>query len=212
MPYNALAYPYQLNEKELPSNQTAAAAYLALPYASSSGAWGGPTVSTTVWAQSPYYLPNWGDESQAPGSAAAQAVSPVATASVTRPDAVLDARDVSANTALNKELANQTTIQTNAGTAITNLNNLISASPTVMSINPSTAVHDAGTAVTIIGSGFSVSTPTVNVGGACTSVVVVNDGELTCNLPTTGASAGATNVSVTTTKGTGTLTGGMTYT
>ena len=211
MPYNPNAYPYQLNVKELPSSQAAAAAYLALPYASGSGQWGGPTVSTTVWVQSPYYLPNWGDESQAPGTPAAQAVSPVSTAAVTRPDAVIDARDVAANTSLNQELARQTTAQTQANNNVTAINNLISASPTVASITPNTTLHGVAASVTILGSGFSVSTPTVNIGGACTSVSVVNDGMLTCLTPAASV-AGATNVSVTTSKGTGTLTNGMTYT
>jgi hypothetical protein len=208
-PYNPNAYPYQLNEKELPSNQTAAAAYLALPYASQSGAWGGPTVGTQ-WAQSPYYLPNWGDESQAPGTAASQATSPVSTASVTRPDAVINARDLSANTALNTQKASLTATQTTITNQIAAINAITTADATVVQVSPATAVHGTATLVTIQGSGFTGATA-VNIGGACTGVTVVDDGELTATTPTTSV-AGTVNVTVTSPAGTGTLTNGFVYT
>lgn len=209
MPYNPLAIPYQLNTKELPSSQPAAQAYLAL---STGGTNPWNNVSSGLWSQSPYYLPNWGDESQPPGTIASQAISPVATASVTRPDAVINARDIEANASLNSELIHETARQTSATNNIAAINAIIGAAPTVLSVSPNTAVHNVATAVTVYGTGFAVSTPTINIGGACTSVVVVDDGELTCLTPASGATAGVKNVVVTTTAGTGTLTGGMTYT
>jgi IPT/TIG domain len=197
-PYNPLANPYILNTKELPANQAAAAA---VP------AW---NVSTTQWCQSPYYLPNWGDESAAAGSAAAQAISPVSTASVTRPDAVINARDLAANTALNAEKTRQTAAQTAATNAITAINNITTSDVTAVTVSPSTCVHAVATPVTIQGSGFTGATA-VNIGGACTAVVVVSDGEITCTTPTTSV-AGTVNVVVTAPGGTGTLTNGFIYT
>jgi len=81
----------------------------------------------------------------------------------------------------------------------------------VFSIAPNTAVHAVATAVVIQGSGLTGATA-VTVGGvACTGVTVVNDGEITATTGTTTV-AGAANVAVTTPAGTGTLTGGMTFT
>jgi len=206
MPYNPLAIPYQVHNNELPANQAAAAAYKAL-----AAAWNNEKGNVgTTWSQSPYFLPNWGDESAAPGSAAAQAISPVATAAVTRPDAVINARTIAMSASLNQEvvrLNNIATANTNALNAITAL----APVPTVSKITPSTTLHGVAAAVTITGSGFSASAPTVNIGGACTSVVVQSDTQLTCLTPAASV-AGTANVTVTTTKGTGTLTGGMIYT
>ena len=210
MPYNPAAYPYQLNTRELPSNQTAAAAYLALPYASTSGAWGGPTVSASVWAQSPSYTPNWSDETQTPGTVAAQSKSPSSVPSVDDPDSLVFARDVGAVQALNAEKARQTTAQTAATASITAINNITGGAPGVFSVTPNSTVHGVAAPVTIVGSGFTGATG-VNIGGACTSVVVVNDGEITCSTPVASV-AGTSNVAVTTPNGTGTGIGLMTYT
>jgi hypothetical protein len=200
MPYNPLLNPYIINPKELPSNQTAAAA---VP------AWNIGTINQ--WCQSPSFTPNWSDETQTPGSVAAQSKSPSSVPSVDDPDSLVDARDVNSNVNLTAEKARYTSIQTAATSAITAINALTGGAPGVFSVNPATAVHAVATPVTIMGSGFSVSAPTVTIGVACTSVVVVNDGELTC---TTGAAsvAGTFNVVVVTSAGTGTLTAGFVFT
>lgn len=82
--------------------------------------------------------------------------------------------------------------------------------PTITGISPGTTVHGAGAPVTITGYGFTGATA-VNIGGAATAVVVVNDSTITCTTPAASV-AGVANVTVTTPAGTGTLTGGMTYT
>ena len=200
MPYNPLANPYIINPKELPSNQAAAAQ---VP------AWNVGTANQ--WCQSPFFTPNWSDESQPVGSVAAQSKSPSSVPSVADPDAVVAARDINANTNLAAEKTRQTGLQTAATNAITAINNLTGGAPGVFSITPTTSVHNSPTAVTIMGSGFTGATG-VTIGAACTAVVVVNDGEITCNTPASGTSAGATNVAVTTPAGTGTGVGLMTYT
>jgi large repetitive protein len=200
MPYNPALNPYIINPKELPANQAAAGA---VP------AWNVGTANQ--WCQSPFYLPNWADSTGTPGTVATQAVSPVATASVGWPDALVNDRDVAANQALNAEKARQTSTQSGATNAITAINNLTGGAPGVFSVNPNTAVHAVATAVTIQGSGFTGATAVTIGGVACTGVTVVNDGEITCTTGTT-TTAGAANVVVTTPAGTGTLTGGMTFT
>jgi len=192
-PYDPSTNPYIINPKELPSNQVAAAAVPA------------KNVGTAnQWAQSPYFLPNW-------SLGGAPATFPVATASVTWPDAHVADRDVAANNALAAEKTRQQTAQTAATNAITAINNLTGGAPGVFSIAPNTAVHAVATAVVIQGSGLTGATA-VTVGGvACTGVTVVNDGEITATTGTTTV-AGAANVAVTTPAGTGTLTGGMTFT
>lgn len=200
MPYNPLANPYIINPKELPSNQVAAAA---VP------AWNIGTANQ--WCQSPFFTPNWADSTGTPGTPGAQAQSPVSTASVAWPDALINDRDVNANNALNVEKTRQTTAQTTAAAAITAINNLTGGAPGVFSISPNTAVHAVATAVTIQGSGFTGATA-VTVGGvACTGVSVVNDGEITATTGTT-TTAGSANVVVTTPNGTGTGSGLMTFT
>jgi len=198
-PYNPALNPYIINPKELPANQAAAAM---VP------AWNVGTAGQ--WCMSPYYLPNWGDETAAAGSAAAQAVSPVATASVTRPDAVISARDVAGNTALNNEKTRLTNANTSNTSAINAINGITGGAPGVASVSPNTAVHAVATAVTIQGSGFTGATA-VTIGVACTAVTVVNDGEITCTTAATTV-AGTFDVVVTTPAGTGTLTGGFIYT
>src|SRR5215831_12120517 len=200
MPYNPALNPYIINPKELPANQAAAAL---VP------AWNIGTANQ--WCQSPYYLPNWADATGTPGTPAAQAKSPVATASVGWPDALINDRDVNANNALAAEktrLTNSNTANTNAINAI---NSLTGGAPGIFSVNPATAVHAVATPITIEGSNFTGATA-VTVGGvACTSLAVVNDGQITCTTGTTTV-AGAANVVVTAPGGTGTLTGGMTFT
>jgi hypothetical protein len=193
VPYDPNANPYIINPKELPANQTAAAQVPAKNIG-----------TANQWCQSPYYLPNW-------SLGGAQATSPVATASVTWPDTQIADRDIAANNALAAEKARQTSVQTLAGQNVTAINTLTGGAPGIGSVTPNTAVHNAGTAVTIQGSGFTGAS-SVTIGAACTSVVVVNDGEITCNLPVSGTVAGAANVVVVATGGTGTLTGGLTYT
>jgi len=199
-PYNPLANPYIIHKKELPSNQVAANA---VP------AWNVDTTGN-VWCQSPFNTPNWSDETQPVGSVAAQSKSPSSVPSVVDPDAVVAARDVNANNNLAAEKTRQQTIQTNAGTAITAINNLTGGAAGVFSVSPNTAVHAVATPVTIMGSNFTGAT-TVTIGVACTAVTVVNDGEITC---TTGATtvAGTFNVVVTAPGGAGTGLSLMTFT
>jgi hypothetical protein len=192
LPYNPALLPYIINPKELPANQAAAA-----------------LVQTQVvgtanqWCQSPYYLPNW-------SLGGAPATSPVATASVTWPDAMIPDRDVAANNALNTEKTRLTNANTANSSAITAINNLTGGAPGVNSVTPNTAVHAVATPVTIFGSGFTGAS-SVTIGVACTGVTVVNDGEITCTTAATTV-AGTFNVVVVATGGTGTLTGGFTFT
>lgn len=190
--YDPNANPYIINPKELPANQAAAA----MVPAKNIG-------TANQWCQSPYYLPNWSLGGQ-------PATSPVATASVTWPDAQIADRDVAANNALNAEKTRQTTSQTGAAGAITAINALLGGAAGVFSVAPATTLHGVAIPVTIQGSGFTGATA-VNIGGACTSLVVVNDGEITCNTPAASV-AGTSNVVVTAPGGAGTLTGGMVYT
>ena len=185
-PYDPSTNPYTINPKELPANQAAAAQVPA------------KNVGTVnQWCQSPYYLPNWADSTGTPGTVATQAVSPVATASVTWPDALVNDRDINANTS-----------NTNA---INSINGITGGVPGIFSVTPNTAAHTAATPITIQGSNFTGATA-VTVGGvACTAVVVVNDGEITCTTGTTMAQ-GAAAVAVTTPAGTGNLPGGMNLT
>jgi hypothetical protein len=196
MPYNPLANPYIINPLELPSNQVAAAM---VP------AWN--IGNANQWCQSPSYTPNWGNQLPTP----TPPVSPCASTSVTVPDATIADRDVAARAALNTELTRQTNLQTGATGSITAINNLLSGAPGVAAVSPNTGVHATAIAVTIQGSGFTGATA-VQIGGvACTGVTVVDDGEITCTTGTTTV-AGAGNVAVTTSKGTGTLTNGFTFT
>ena len=84
--------------------------------------------------------------------------------------------------------------------------------PTVASITPNTGLFSAETPVTMVGDNF-VSTPfivSVKIGGAdCTSIVVVDNNNITAVTPT--GTAGAQDVVVTTVSGAGTLAGGFTY-
>jgi hypothetical protein len=111
---------------------------------------------------------------------------------------------------LSVEKTRQTNLQTGATNAIAAINALTGTNVGVASVTPATAVHAVATPVTIMGSNFTGATA-VTIGVACTSVVVVNDGEITC---ITGAAsvAGTFNVVVTAPAGTGTLTNGFTFT
>ena len=76
-------------------------------------------------------------------------------------------------------------------------------------ITPATGAAAGGTHVTITGSGFNPDTTVSIGGGAATSVVVINSGELTCITPA--HAAGAANVVITTDAGAITETGAFTY-
>jgi len=199
-PYDPSTNPYTINPKELPANQAAAAQVPA------------KNVGTVnQWCQSPYYLPNWADSTGTPGTVATQAVSPVATASVTWPDALVNDRDINANNALAAEKTRLTNANTSNTNAINSINGITGGVPGIFSVTPNTAAHTAATPITIQGSNFT-GTTAVTVGGvACTAVVVVNDGEITCTTGTTMAQ-GAAAVAVTTPAGTGNLPGGMNLT
>ena len=89
-----------------------------------------------------------------------------------------------------------------------------SAAPTqigITSITPATGPGATPTSVTIAGTDFDVSTPTVTIDGEpCTSVSVASAISLTCNTPLS-FTAGAKDVVATNSTGTFTLAGGFTY-
>jgi hypothetical protein len=176
-PYNPLANPYTMTARELPSNPVAAAA---VPKWNTIDPATGVAYSPASWAASPLATPNWGVQvGTTPGTAGAQATSPVCTASVTWPDALVADRQAA-------------------------------KIPTVTGLSLATTLHGVAVPVTITGYGFTGATA-VNIGGACTSVVVVNDSTITCVTPAASV-AGVASVVVTTPAGAGTLTGAMTYT
>jgi large repetitive protein len=81
--------------------------------------------------------------------------------------------------------------------------------PTVVSCSPSSGSTVGGTSVTLTGTNFT-GTPTVTFGGvSATSIVVVNSTTITCTTPA--HAAGAANIVVTTTAGSGTLNSGFTF-
>jgi hypothetical protein len=192
VPYNPLANPYIINPKELPANQSAAGQVPAINVG-----------TANQWCQSPSFTPNW-------SLGGAQATSPVATASVTWPDAMIPDRDLAANNALSAEKTRQTSTQSGATSAIAAINALTGGAPGIFSVTPSTGAHATAIPITIFGSGFTGATG-VTISVACTALVVVNDGEITCTTAATVA-AGTYNVVVTTPAGTGTLTGGFVFT
>ncbi len=81
--------------------------------------------------------------------------------------------------------------------------------PTVTGISPSYGTTTGGTSVTITGTNFTGATSVTIGGAAATSVVVVNPTTITATTPA--GSAGARDIAVTTTGGTGTGTGLFTY-
>ena len=87
---------------------------------------------------------------------------------------------------------------------------VMAAAPTISGISPSSGPVVGGTNITITGSGFA-SPVTLTIGGAAaTSVVIVNDTSITA-ITANGGTAGAKDVSVITSGGAATLTGGFTY-
>lgn len=78
--------------------------------------------------------------------------------------------------------------------------------PTLSAVSPSSANRSTTASMTLTGTGFSASTPTVNLSGSgvtVNSVVAVNDTTITCNFVVAGnAPSGAQNVTVTTVNGT----------
>jgi hypothetical protein len=84
-----------------------------------------------------------------------------------------------------------------------------SSAPTITTISPNSGSTSGGTAVTITGTNF-VSGATVTFGGTgATGVTVVSSTSITATTPA--HAAGAVNVVVTDSKGSGTLTNGFTY-
>jgi hypothetical protein len=95
-------------------------------------------------------------------------------------------------------------------TAVSPLFTVNPPAPTVTGVVPPTGPAAGGTLVTVNGTNF-VTGATVTFGGSSASgVIVVNGTTITCSTPA--GAAGAVNVDVTTTGGTGTLAGGFTYT
>jgi hypothetical protein len=81
--------------------------------------------------------------------------------------------------------------------------------PTIDTVSPATGAAAGGTTVTITGTGFTVETTVTFGGTAATSIVELNDKQLTCVTPA--KTAGAYNVVVTTAGGSATKTNGFTY-
>jgi hypothetical protein len=151
--------PYQINPKELPANQ-AAAALVPTAIVDSAGA---------TWSASPIGVGGAG-----------------VTSFVDSPISPPPGRVSCAQTSLNTEKTRQTTAQTNATNALTAINNLMAT--TVSSISPAGGPIAGGTAVTIYGAGFTGATG-VTIGVAATSVVVVNDNTITATTGATTAGA-----------------------
>lgn len=199
MPYDPLANPYIINPKELPSNQTAAAAVPAKNIG-----------TANQWCQSPYYTPNWHNSLGAANTPPWTPTAPVvATASVGWPDATIEDRDLAANAALNLEKTRLNNGSTTLTAAITAINNLTGGAPGVAVVIPALGLAAGGTAVVIEGSGFTGATGATFGGTAATGFSVTNDGEIKCTVPA--HAVGAVNVAVTTPAGTGTLSNGFTY-
>jgi uncharacterized protein YhjY with autotransporter beta-barrel domain len=81
--------------------------------------------------------------------------------------------------------------------------------PLTTNVAPNSGTTAGGTAVSITGSGFTAATAVTFGGTAASSIVVVSDTQITAVTPS--GVAGAVNVSVTTSGGTGTLNSGFSY-
>jgi hypothetical protein len=93
---------------------------------------------------------------------------------------------------------------------LTNGFTYVGSPPTISKISPNSGSTNGGTAVTITGTNF-ISGATVTFGGtAATNVTVVSSTSITATTPA--HAAGAVNVVVTDSSGSGTLTNGFTYT
>lgn len=83
------------------------------------------------------------------------------------------------------------------------------SAPTVTGVDPSSGSTAGGTAITITGTNFTGATGVTIGGVAATSLSVVSSTSITCVTPA--GTAGAKDIAVTTTAGTGTLSSGYTY-
>jgi hypothetical protein len=93
---------------------------------------------------------------------------------------------------------------------LTNGFTYVGSPPTISKISPNSGSSNGGTAVTITGTNF-IAGATVTFGGtAATNVIVVSSTSITATTPA--HAAGAVNVVVTDSSGSGTLTNGFTYT
>jgi hypothetical protein len=91
------------------------------------------------------------------------------------------------------------TVTTGGGTSVTSPADQFTYAPTVTAVSPPSGATAGGTSVTITGTGFT-GTPTVDFGTtAATDVVVESPTEITADSPA--GTAGATNVTVTTSAG-----------
>lgn len=142
--------PYQINPKELPANQ-AAAALVPAAIVDSAG---------VTWCASP----------MGGGGAGLTSFQDVSVS-------VAPGRMSCAQASLSAEKTRQTNAQTAATNAITAINNL--SVTAVGSVSPATAVHAVATPVTIYGAYFTGATA-VTIGVACTGITVVNDNTITC--------------------------------
>ena len=98
----------------------------------------------------------------------------------------------------------------NGSGTLTNGFTFANSAPTISSISPNSGSTNGGTAVTITGTNFS-SGATVTFGGtAASNVTVVSSTSITATTPA--HAAGAVNVVVSDSNGSGTLTNGFTYT
>jgi IPT/TIG domain-containing protein len=174
--------PYQINPKELPANQ-AAAALVPSAIVDSAGA---------TWCQSPIGVGGGG-----------------MTSFVDTPISPPPGRVSCAQTSLNTEKTRQTSAQTAATNALTAINNLMATA--VTAVTPATAVHAVATPVTIYGAGFTGAT-SATIGVATTAFTVVNDNTITCTTGAASVAGTFNVVVAGSPTGTGTLTNGFVFT
>jgi hypothetical protein len=124
---------------------------------------------------------------------------------------VVSATSITATTPAHAAGAVNVVVTESSGSGtLTNGFTYTNSAPTVTVVSPNSGSTNGGTAVTITGTNF-VSGATVTFGGtAATSVTVVSSTSITATTPA--HAAGAVNVVVTDSSGTGTLTNGFTYT
>lgn len=123
---------------------------------------------------------------------------------------VVSGTSITATTPAHAAGAVNVVVSESSGSAtLTNGFTYVSSPPTVTAVSPNSGSTSGGTAVTITGTNF-VSGATVTFGGtAATNVTVVSSTSLTATTPA--HAAGAVNVVVTDSNGSGTLTNGFTY-
>jgi len=129
-------------------------------------------------------------------------IAPLPTQPTTTTTAAPATTTTAAPTTTSTTVAPTTTTSTTTTTVPT-------VNPSISGIGPNEGPTSGGQAVTITGTGFTGTTSVTIGGNAATSVVVVNDTEITAVTPA--HAAGSTAVAVTNPSGTDTFNGGYTY-